>query len=386
MTNDPFVIFISTVFSTHLLVNLYLSGWVLRIFPPESQVSRISLPLLAFFTTAFPLGRLLARQAPSPVASLLIKAGSWYLGFMALASLLALMAQVFLLLRRIPSGSLTGNPKAIKAFWSLLVLAVATLAAGHWIALHPVVREVKIDLSLTGEEIRAVMVSDIHVGHMFHNSRVAAVVEQINSLDPDLVFLVGDVVDGDISEALQQGMVDELRRLQAPLGIFAVTGNHEYYAGKDLAVKTLESGGIQVLEDKAVLIDDRLVIAGRRDRQAALFGEPRLSLKEILRKIPRDLPVILLDHTPLRLEEARTNRVSLQLSGHTHRGQMFPFNFVTDLIYEEDWGLIRHGETLYYISCGVGTWGPPVRTSSRPEIVLLELRPSDNNVLQRTGF
>lgn len=373
LKNAPFLIFISAILSTHLLVNLYLSGWILRIFPPYSLTSRILLGLLAFFTTAFPLGKLLAHGVP--FASLLVRIGSWYLGFMAMALLLALGTHIFLLLGGISSDSLAGNPKAARAFWTLLTLAIMTLVAGHWNAVHPVVRKLSIPLEIEGPPLRAVMVSDLHVGQMFHNSRVAVLMDRINELAPDLIFLVGDIVDGDISETLEQGMVDELQRLRAPLGIFAVTGNHEYYAGKELAVETLSMGGLRVLQDEATVIDGRLILAGRKDRQADRFGEPRAALEKVLLGLPDNLPVILLDHTPLELDEARAAGISLQLSGHTHRGQMFPFNLVTNRLFEEDWGLFRKGETLYYVSCGVGTWGPPVRTSSRPEIVLLEFRP-----------
>lgn len=371
LKDNLFLIFVSVMLSTHILINLYLAGWVLRVFAAGSPASRILLGSLAFFTAAFPLGSILARMTPSPIASWLAWSGSWYLGFMAMALLAGMVAHAFLLLAGSHHAGLAGNPKAARIFWACLSLLAIILGAGHWNAMHPVVRSLHIPLGIKGS-LRAAMVSDLHVGRMFHNSRVASLMDRINSLDPDLILLVGDVVDGNISEALEQGMVDELQRLRAPLGVFAVTGNHEYYAGKDLAVKTLELGGLRVLQDEAVIIDNRFVLAGRKDRQARRFNESRSSLDEILREKPADLPVVLLDHTPLELEEARNGGIALQLSGHTHRGQMFPFNFITDWIYEEDWGFFRKGDTSYYISCGVGTWGPPVRTSSRPEIVLLE--------------
>lgn len=169
-------------------------------------------------------------------------------------------------------------------------------------------------------------------------------------------------------------MAEALGQLCPRLGCFAVTGNHEYYAGEEEAVSYLESAGVRVLRDEAVTIEGRLVIAGRKDRTAGRFGERRLPLKEILSGIPEGLPVLLLDHQPRDLREAESAGVDLQLSGHTHNGQLFPFNLVTRHLFEVSQGWKTLGRTTVLVSSGVGTWGPPMRTSAPPEIWLLELR------------
>ncbi|MFZ2811979.1 MAG: metallophosphoesterase, partial [Thermovirgaceae bacterium] len=121
-----------------------------------------------------------------------------------------------------------------------------------------------------------------------------------------------------------------------------------------------------------VVIDGAFTLAGRDDRTASLLGSTRKSLKTI-EGVGGELPVIVMDHTPNDLGEAEEAGVALQVSGHTHRGQLWPFNFITSRLFEQDWGFLEKGGTLFYVSCGVGAWGPPIRTSSRPEVVVLNI-------------
>ena len=129
------------------------------------------------------------------------------------------------------------------------------------------------------------------------------------------------------------------------------------------------------MRDTKIKIDDGLIIAARDDRSGRGFtGKERLSLEKILENREAEYPVILMDHTPWGLDEAKNNGVDLQLSGHVHNGQLFPLNYITDSIYEKGWGYLKKGKTQYYISCGAGTWGPPVRTGSYSEIVNLKIK------------
>ncbi|KUL00551.1 MAG: Metallophosphoesterase, partial [Synergistales bacterium 54_9] len=138
------------------------------------------------------------------------------------------------------------------------------------------------------------------------------------------------------------------------------------------AAHSFRDGGVTVLRDESVDIEGILTLVGRDDRAASRMGSPRLPLADIP-GVDSGLPVIVMDHTPSDLHEAEETGVALQVSGHTHRGQLWPFNYVTSRIFEQDWGFLKKGDTLYYISCGIGVWGPPIRTSSRPEVVVLNL-------------
>ena len=166
-----------------------------------------------------------------------------------------------------------------------------------------------------------------------------------------------------------------MRRLRAPLGIYAAPGNHEFYSGLERNLACLRSCGITVLEDQAVRVAGAFILAGRRDPSSLRQGERRLAISEILAGAEFDgsLPIVVLDHQPLHLEEAEKAGVDLQISGHTHDGQIFPIDLINRLIYELNWGYLRKGDTHYYVTSGAGTWGPPVRIGSRAEIVRIRL-------------
>ena len=169
-------------------------------------------------------------------------------------------------------------------------------------------------------------------------------------------------------------MAASLQKLKAPYGVFAVTGNHEYFGGVQKSVAYIQEGNVKVLQDTAVKIDDAFYLIGRKDLTGKSFGDLRRPLNEVMDGVDKNLPLILMDHQPFHLEEAEQNGIDLQLSGHTHHGQLFPFNLITNKVYEKSWGYLRKGETQYYVSCGVGTWGPPIRIGNRPEIVQIKVR------------
>jgi predicted MPP superfamily phosphohydrolase len=155
-----------------------------------------------------------------------------------------------------------------------------------------------------------------------------------------------------------------------------VTGNHEYIGGVEQAVAYLREHGVTVLRDSCVTLPSGVIIAGREDRSSSSFaGKKRKDLSEILDGADTSKPVILMDHQPFHLEEAEHAGVDFQLSGHTHHGQLWPLNYITNAIYEISWGYLRKGATQYYVSCGAGTWGPPVRLGNRPEILHFRIIP-----------
>jgi predicted MPP superfamily phosphohydrolase len=221
-----------------------------------------------------------------------------------------------------------------------------------------------------------VMASDFHLGAYNGSERLRKLVEKINSLAPDIVLLAGDVVDESVSTAEEEEMIGILKELRAPLGVFSVTGNHEYYSGLEKNLTHLERAGVRVLQDEALRIDNSFWLIGRKDRTVRSFGDQRLSLREIIARngVDESLPLIVLDHQPLELLEAAEAGVDLQLSGHTHAGQLFPFSLINRRLYEQAWGYLRKGRTQYYVSSGAGTWGPPIRTGSVSEIVRIRIR------------
>jgi len=219
------------------------------------------------------------------------------------------------------------------------------------------------------KSLKIVMASDIHLSSIINNGRIRSIVNKINSLSPDIVLLPGDILDGDLNPVVRQNLGEALRQIKAPLGVYAVTGNHEYIGGVDKACKYIGEHGVRLLRDSAAFIDGSFYIVGREDRSA----HKRKSLGELMQNVDRKYPVILMDHQPFHLEEAEENGVDLQLSGHTHYGQMWPFNYITKMVYELAYGYLVKGSSHIYVSSGVGTWGPPVRIVADPEIAQFRL-------------
>ena len=223
-------------------------------------------------------------------------------------------------------------------------------------------------------ELNIVTVSDIHLSPMNSERLLSDIVDKINSLNPDVVLMPGDIVDDKAVILKERNIGGALNSLNAKYGVFASNGNHEFISGIEGAAPYLREHNIHLLEDSVYKLENSFYVIGRDDRSKSIFtGKPRKSLKEIISAADKDLPMILLDHTPLNLEEAEQNNIALQLSGHTHHGQMFPASLITNMIYEVSWGYKKKSSTHFYVSCGVGTWGPPVRIGSDSEIVQIKV-------------
>ncbi|PRY47668.1 hypothetical protein LY71_11223 [Geodermatophilus tzadiensis] len=261
------------------------------------------------------------------------------------------------------------------------VAALGTAGTGVYLANSaPVVRRVpvtlpRLDPALDG--LRVVTFSDGHLSATYGGRRFERLVEIVNAQRPDVVAIVGDLVDGE---------VDELREEAAPLadlvseqGVYFVTGNHEYFVDTRAWLRHLPTLGVEVLRNERVPITRggaSFDLAGIDDRTAARSGVPGhgADLDAALDGRDDATPVVLLAHQPFMVEQAAAAGVDLQLSGHTHGGQLWPFDYAIRLDQPAVEGLSRHGDTQLYVTAGAGYWGPPMRVGARPEVTVVELR------------
>jgi predicted MPP superfamily phosphohydrolase len=222
-------------------------------------------------------------------------------------------------------------------------------------------------------------VSDIHLGSTIRKRSMIKLSRLISDIKPDIIFLLGDIVDGELGPVLRGDLLKSLTIPETKYGLFAITGNHEYIGGAKKTIPYIEGNGIRILKDEKVTLPGGIQIIGRLDRDAIRFNSTnRLSLEKLMEQTDMLNPVILLDHQPLNLAMSEKTGVDLQLSGHTHNGQIWPLNYITRKIFELSYGYIKKGETHYIVSSGFGLWGPPIRSGSRSEVVQIDIRFREN--------
>jgi len=372
-----FAIFLTIVLSLYALINSYIFIRSWQALQVLSSVGKYYIGPALFFILAYPLGRFLEKIKRSFLSNILIFIGAIYLAFMVYFSFILVGIDFLNLVNRIFHFYSFSPEQTLTVLVALLFIVALIVTAGYVNTLFPRIRELEIRIHKHPpgvSRLNVVVVSDIHLGTLIRNGRLKKIVQKINQLQPDIVLIPGDIVDEDIAPVREARMADVLQEIRSRFGVFAVTGNHEYFSGVQAAIQYLKKGNIQVLNDSLVKVADSFYIVGRRDAISTRFGEKRLPLETLTKEVDSQLPVILMDHQPLHLEEAQKAGVDLQVSGHTHNGQIFPFNWIAKKVYELSWGYKKKGQTHYYVSCGVGTWGPPVRIGSTPEIVNIKVQ------------
>lgn len=382
MKVNPVVVFFSIVFVVYFAVNFYVLQRGVHCFPAGDPMRSVVLWSGIVLALSFILGRTLENYWLSGVSDVFVWIGSFWLG----ALLYFFLAVVLIDLARLTNAIVPWFPDVITAdpaktlrmlFWSVTAIVGIMLIAGHINARMPRVHRVAIPIAKPADGVRSLrvaLISDIHLGTIVGRKRLESILATLHSLDPDLILLAGDIVDEDLGPVIKENIGETLRTITAPLGVYGITGNHEYIGGAAKAVAYLEAHGITMLRDSVVVLQHGITLVGREDRSSRQFGgAKRKSLDVLLEGVRRDRPIILMDHQPFDLDSVARAGVDLQVSGHTHHGQLWPFNYITRMVYEQSWGYLRKGESQFYISSGVGSWGPPLRLGNRPEIVELTL-------------
>ncbi|MDR0703181.1 MAG: metallophosphoesterase [Azoarcus sp.] len=366
------------------------AGIVLRLYfalrgPGISRPLRWGLCLLAVVcSVAFPAGRWVEGNGFWVTA--MTFTGTFCLSVMLHAIMLWALVDVFRLLNYwFRWFSIPPERRVAWRHWCCAGIAggALLLSGAGWVNTQfPVVREVKLAAPAGVAPLRIVLVSDTHLGRLASPAFFGRLVDQIASLSPDLVLFAGDILEYDFDPSDVPASAAVLQRLKPRLGVWGVLGNHEHIGGKGgLNRRLLTEIGFRILVDEwaeaGEADSEKILLIGRDDLSAGRFGgRGRKTLKAILADAPQNGRLkILLDHQPYHLEDAEAAGVYLQVSGHTHNGQLFPANWLVALLFENAHGYSRRGDTNYWVTSGAGTWGPRVRTSGRAEIVSIDLAP-----------
>lgn len=381
MKSYMFLIFFSIVLLIYGSLNYYVFIHGLNAIPAGHPYRTPYKWTFLILASAYIIGRVLERIWLSPVSDVFTWIGSFWLAAILYLFIIAILIDLVRLAHLvIPySGFITKDYAAAKLLLlaGIIGVVVIIVIAGHINALSPRIKHLDLTVHKNAGTLRnlnIVMISDIHMGTIIGPRRLSAIVNKVNALSPDLILIVGDAVDEDLAPVIRHNLGANLGNLKAPLGVYSITGNHEYIGGAEAAVAYLLKHGIKVLRDSIVLVNESFYLAGREDRDKERFsGKKRMTVEALLKDLDHNRPIILLDHQPFNLGDAEKAGVDLQLSGHTHHGQLWPANYIANAIYEVSWGYLLKGNTHFYVSSGIGSWGPPVRTGNRPEIVDIHL-------------
>ncbi|MHC4433306.1 MAG: metallophosphoesterase [Planctomycetota bacterium] len=335
---------------------------------------------MVVMTAAPVLVRLLERGGFDAAARLLAVVGYYWMGliflFFSAAVALDLLRLLLFIVRLVVRSAL---PAVSPQFAFTLCLAVSLVFTvyGYFEARNirtesVTVKTPKIPASVG--RVRIVQLSDVHLGLIVREKRLKSILAAVREAAPDILVSTGDLVDGQMDD--MEGLAFLLSEIQPKYGKYAVTGNHEYYAGLDHSLAFTKKAGFTLLRGEGKKLAEGITIVGLDDPTGHSRGHgDRVVEKDLLSALPRDSFTVLLKHRPVIEQDAR-GLFDLQLSGHVHKGQIFPFNLLTHIFYRAPVGrLVQAGTSSLYVSRGSGTWGPPIRFLAPPEVTVIDVIP-----------
>lgn len=380
MKQSAMIIFFSVVTIIYGSVNWYVFSRGFKALETTNAQTAFTW-IYWILAASFIVGQVLERGDPGGFSRAISLTGSIWLAFF----LYILLAVVFIDIIRlfnhwfhfVPESLSTGILSGKMLFAYSAVLALLITAYGYYNAWTPRIKEVNLSMDKRQSKVdnlKVVLATDVHLGVLLRNKKADQLLKDIKAQNPDIVIFGGDLVDHNPVPVVKNNMGQYFQQIDAPLGVYAVTGNHEFIGHVEISVDYFTEHGVRYLRDTLHTIDGVIQIAGRNDREGLNYtGSKRKPLDVLLKNKNVDLPLLLIDHQPVEYSKAAQNGVDLMMSGHTHKGQLWPFNFITRLVFENDYGLMQKGKSYFYTSTGYGTWGPPVRTGNRPELVVFNM-------------
>lgn len=313
------------------------------------------------------------------VKYLLAVVSSYYMGFFLYFFMYTLLTDMVILVLRL-CKIITPTMTSLRFISGIIVICLTLATTGYGIYNATQLKVVKYDVTADKpleHDWNIVMISDLHLGSVTSEKKLDKIVNEINSLNPDIICIAGDFFDSDFY-AIQnpEKATDTLRQLQSKYGTYVCLGNHDAGNSFPQMAEFLEQSNIHALNDSYTLLQNKLILAGRLDSSpiGGYGGTHRKSTDEFMADIDTSLPVVVLDHNPMNISEY-TGEVDLILCGHTHKGQIFPGSIITNAMYEVDYGYYRRNNDSpqVIVSSGVGFWGMPMRVGTDCEIVQINL-------------
>ncbi len=374
---NRFVVFISVVLAIYALMNFVAFKWFRFMFHFSGKA-----PVVVFWLIMLtqPLGQFLMSTRPGKIAAAIIQIGHVWLGLLFYFTLLGIVTRVFtLIIRKTFANHSTSiaieklNSGFPTAGSIILVIMTISVGVGFVRAWKPIVRNVTVSLPIQIKNpLTIVQLSDLHLDELRSVKWWESIVDRTLALNPDVIVLTGDNIDENPGrlERFKPG----LKRLSARYGVFAITGNHEFFTDTSAMAVLLEECGIKLLRNQVYTIPEVACIIGIDDPTGiSIAGQSRPDFSELGRSVPSDIPVIALNHQPVYLQQIAEMGAHIQLSGHTHNGQLRPFDFFTRLMFPYNNGYYNVDGLHLYVSSGTGIWGPPFRIGTVSEIIELQI-------------
>ena len=372
-----FAIFVTIVIIIYIILNVSVWIWIRHIFQLSGQALTFLRVLFIITVFFFPIGRALKYYSTHPLSLGIQVAGEIWPGllyWLFLIACLTLVLKLFLAGFHLETTDkwLVNHSHILGSV--ILTVLINTLIYGFFHARNFQVKYLDIELNRSeypSFKYNIVQLSDLHLDTIRTVKWWEKIVTEVNSLHPDIIVITGDIIENKAHNL--EPFLDGFQRLSAHLGVYATTGNHEFYIGTDEFDSYFKNTHIQILRNTTIQPDDVLGIVAMDDSTGyRSFGDSKPDLKRLISDLPQNLPKILLYHTPRRVEEAMETGIDLQLSGHTHCGQMWPFGYFVRILYKYSCGYYQIGRMHLYVNPGTGFWGPPFRVGTDSVIAAIQ--------------
>lgn len=367
------IIILLVVLAVYVLLNYYVLNRIIK--GTKILVPNIKIILVKVIGIILSFSTLLSFVLSSNNIGVLGAIGNYWFGFLVVAIAIFLLSDLIMLIWRIAKKIPKVLNKKVFLINIVVIFIVFIYGIVHGNNIYLESYDINISKKSNIDKLNVVMFSDMHLGYINGKTKLEKVVNKINEQNPDIVIIAGDLYDGNYEAIQNKAEVERLLgSIKSKYGTYMAWGNHDAGTNFQKMKKSIGNTNIKLLEDKVEVIKDTVAIAGRKDsRPIGDQGSGRTTIHDELDKLEKDLPVIVIDHRPSNIHEYKNN-VDLILSGHTHKGQIFPGNLVTNLMYTVDYGHYEDSTGVQTIvSSGAGVWGPPMRIGTNSEIVKINI-------------
>jgi uncharacterized protein len=359
---------------SYVIPNVYLFVRIWQLFIARGYMIRYTLIYL-IFASVYPLSNIIPHDNHGFFTGFLEMISGYLLPFYLYIFLLVLSFDIFLLINLIfglfPFDKLKTRQFRIKGLSVLVSVSAVVVIAGA-INFNTIrTSDYSIEIPAGSSRLSSLKIafaSDFHLGENTNIRFVERFVRKIGEIGPEIMLFGGDIVEGDREDENMRKPEYLLRSIRTKYGVYGVLGNHEHYANQDKG-SFFSKAGIEILSDSSIVFGNSFILTGRNDSHV----RTRKSIDELMRSIPDSIPVILMDHRPNEIDQVSRTKTAIQLSGHTHNGQLFPINLITKKVYKLSRGYRKFGRTHFFVSSGIRLWGPPVRTAGKSEIIVLNV-------------